>query len=160
MAPTSAIARPSFDGRRNCWGSTATSCGAPASGAPGLGTTRAAGFRQRGAHGLLLAWPAELLGLIHESKHRWDGTGLRRLRRAQNHRHRYHALRERIVTQEELIIPHPGMRERKFVLLPLIELDAGLKDPVSGRLFLEYLAQLPPQGIYPLGQGIYDAPCP
>ncbi|MEL7556839.1 2-amino-4-hydroxy-6-hydroxymethyldihydropteridine pyrophosphokinase [bioreactor metagenome] len=67
---------------------------------------------------------------------------------------------ERIVTQEELIIPHPGMRERKFVLLPLIELDAGLKDPVSGRLFLEYLAQLPPQGIYPLGQGIYDAPCP
>ncbi len=67
---------------------------------------------------------------------------------------------DRIITTEDLTIPHPGMRERKFVLLPLAELDAGLKDPVSGRLFLEYLAQLPPQGIYPLGQGIYDAPCP
>ncbi|MDX9826579.1 MAG: 2-amino-4-hydroxy-6-hydroxymethyldihydropteridine diphosphokinase [Spirochaetia bacterium] len=66
----------------------------------------------------------------------------------------------RIIAQENLIIPHPGMRERKFVLLPLVELDAGLIDPVSGLPFLEYLAALPPQGIYPLGQGIYDAPCP
>ena len=66
----------------------------------------------------------------------------------------------RIIADEKLIIPHPGMRERKFVLLPLAELDAGLTDPVSGRPFLEYLAELPPQGIYPLGQGIYDAPCP
>jgi 2-amino-4-hydroxy-6-hydroxymethyldihydropteridine diphosphokinase len=67
---------------------------------------------------------------------------------------------ERIITEENLIIPHPGMRERKFVLLPLVELDAGLVDPVSGRPFLEYLAELQPQGIYPLGQGIYDALCP
>jgi len=67
---------------------------------------------------------------------------------------------QRIIAEEKLIIPHPGMRERKFVLLPLAELDSGLLDPVSGRPFLEYLAELPPQGIYPLGQGIYDAPCP
>jgi len=66
----------------------------------------------------------------------------------------------RIIAQEGLIVPHPGMRERKFVLLPLVELDSTLIDPVSGRRFEEILAELPPQGIYPLGQGIYDAPCP
>lgn len=66
----------------------------------------------------------------------------------------------RIIAEEDLIVPHPGMRERKFVLLPLVELDSKLKDPVSGRLFKDFLAELPPQGIYPLGQGIYDAPCP
>ncbi len=65
-----------------------------------------------------------------------------------------------IIAQEGLIVPHPGMRERKFVLLPLVELDSALTDPVSGRRFEEILAELPPQGIYPLGQGIYDAPCP
>jgi 2-amino-4-hydroxy-6-hydroxymethyldihydropteridine diphosphokinase len=58
---------------------------------------------------------------------------------------------ERIIARENLVIPHPGMRERKFVLLPLVELDPGLKDPVSGRLFLEFLAALPPQGIFPAG---------
>jgi len=52
------------------------------------------------------------------------------------------------------------MRERKFVLLPLVELDPSLADPVSGRLFTDYLAELPPQGIYPYSPCIYDAAYP
>ncbi len=65
-----------------------------------------------------------------------------------------------IIAEPDLIIPHPGMRERKFVLLPLIELDPDLADPVSGRPFREFLAELPPQGIYPAWTCRYDAVYP
>jgi 2-amino-4-hydroxy-6-hydroxymethyldihydropteridine diphosphokinase len=66
----------------------------------------------------------------------------------------------RIIAEDDLIVPHPGMRERKFVLIPLLQLDPGIRDPVSGRNFMEYLAELPPQGIYPAGSCIYDAVYP
>jgi len=66
----------------------------------------------------------------------------------------------RIIEGGNLIIPHPGMKERRFVLLPLSELDPSLTDPVSGRLFTDFLAELPPQGIYPYGSRIYDASYP
>lgn len=66
----------------------------------------------------------------------------------------------KIIASDHLVIPHPGMRERKFVLLPLIELDPNLVDPVSGKLFMDFLAELPPQGIYPYGPCIYDASYP
>ena len=65
-----------------------------------------------------------------------------------------------IVAEPDLIIPHPGMRERKFVLLPLVGLDPDLADPVSGRLFRDFLAELPPQGIYPAEPSLYDAVYP
>ncbi|HWR10929.1 MAG TPA: 2-amino-4-hydroxy-6-hydroxymethyldihydropteridine diphosphokinase [Rectinemataceae bacterium] len=67
---------------------------------------------------------------------------------------------ERIIADDDLVVPHPGMRERKFVLLPLLELDPGLLDPVSGRAFRDFLAELPPQGIYPAVDRIYDAAYP
>ena len=38
-------------------------------------------------------------------------------------------------------IPHPRMRERAFVLMPLVELDALLRHPVSGELLQEILAR-------------------
>lgn len=34
---------------------------------------------------------------------------------------------------EGLELPHPGLRERAFVLAPLLELDPGLADPRDGR---------------------------
>ncbi len=37
-----------------------------------------------------------------------------------------------ILDEPELILPHPRIRERLFVLSPLVELDPGLKDPVTG----------------------------
>jgi 2-amino-4-hydroxy-6-hydroxymethyldihydropteridine diphosphokinase len=42
---------------------------------------------------------------------------------------------EQVVETERLIIPHPLMSERLFVLVPLLELDPDLKDPRSGRPF-------------------------
>jgi 2-amino-4-hydroxy-6-hydroxymethyldihydropteridine diphosphokinase len=65
-----------------------------------------------------------------------------------------------IEADPDLIIPHPGMRERKFVLLPLAELDPEITDPVSGRPFRDFLAELPPQGIYPVRACRYDAMYP
>ncbi|MHB0896228.1 MAG: 2-amino-4-hydroxy-6-hydroxymethyldihydropteridine diphosphokinase [Spirochaetales bacterium] len=67
---------------------------------------------------------------------------------------------DRIISDDTLIIPHPGMRERKFVLLPLFQLAPDLIDPVSGRAFQEFLAELPPQGIYPERSSLYDAAYP
>jgi 2-amino-4-hydroxy-6-hydroxymethyldihydropteridine diphosphokinase len=43
---------------------------------------------------------------------------------------------------EELEIPHPRYRERRFTLAPLAELNPGLKDPVTGRTMAEMLATL------------------
>jgi 2-amino-4-hydroxy-6-hydroxymethyldihydropteridine diphosphokinase len=63
---------------------------------------------------------------------------------------------DRIVRSERLMLPHPCMEERRFVLLPLLELDAALYHPVSGLPFLTSLAALPAQGIYLLRSRSYD----
>lgn len=65
-----------------------------------------------------------------------------------------------IIATKRLIVPHPGIRERKFVLLPLLELDSTLRDPVTGTLFQNILARIPRQGIYPIVSKRYDAPYP
>jgi len=62
----------------------------------------------------------------------------------------------KIVTEPDLIIPHPGLAERKFALLPLLELDFGLTHPGLGIALKELAASLPPQGIYPLKDYRYD----
>lgn len=67
---------------------------------------------------------------------------------------------ERIIVEDGLVVPHPGMRERKFVLLPLLELDPELLDPVSRKPFSSLLAALPPQGIYPFRRPRYHGPYP
>jgi 2-amino-4-hydroxy-6-hydroxymethyldihydropteridine diphosphokinase len=43
---------------------------------------------------------------------------------------------------EELEIPHPRYRERRFTLAPLAELNPAMKDPVTGRTMAEMLATL------------------
>jgi 2-amino-4-hydroxy-6-hydroxymethyldihydropteridine diphosphokinase len=48
----------------------------------------------------------------------------------------------------ELTIPHPGLRERAFVLVPLLELDAGMKDPADGTELGTLLPGVAGQGIY------------
>jgi 2-amino-4-hydroxy-6-hydroxymethyldihydropteridine diphosphokinase len=47
-----------------------------------------------------------------------------------------------------LTIPHPGLRERAFVLVPLLELDEGIADPADGTLLKERLPAVAGQGIY------------
>jgi 2-amino-4-hydroxy-6-hydroxymethyldihydropteridine diphosphokinase len=46
---------------------------------------------------------------------------------------------DRIVEEQDLVIPHPGLTERHFVLRPLLDIDTALCDPrsrvpLSGRL--------------------------
>lgn len=41
------------------------------------------------------------------------------------------------IDTETLTIPHPRMRERAFVLVPLVELSPECSDPVTGRRFQE-----------------------
>ena len=52
-----------------------------------------------------------------------------------------------IVQSEELEIPHPRFRERRFVLAPLAELNPDLRDPVSGQQVKALLAGITGQTV-------------
>ena len=47
-----------------------------------------------------------------------------------------------VLQTDELILPHPAMAERRFVLEPLAEIAPAMVDPVSGRTVAEMLARL------------------
>ena len=40
---------------------------------------------------------------------------------------------QEVVRERHLQIPHPGLRRRKFVLVPLNEILPGFRDPITGR---------------------------
>jgi 2-amino-4-hydroxy-6-hydroxymethyldihydropteridine diphosphokinase len=63
---------------------------------------------------------------------------------------------DRLIALPGLIVPHAGLRDRKFALLPLLELAPHLRDPASGEAFSTILSRLPPQGIYLIEGGGYD----
>ena len=47
-----------------------------------------------------------------------------------------------VVDEPDLIIPHLGLRERRFVLAPLSEIAPDARDPVTGRTVSDLLARL------------------
>ena len=53
---------------------------------------------------------------------------------------------------DDLRIPHPGISERRFVLVPLLELSPDLRDPRTGEPFAAQLARLQDSG------GVYSSP--
>ena len=62
----------------------------------------------------------------------------------------------RIVRDENLTIPHPGIEERQFVLIPLLELAPQLRHPQTGIPLRDVSARLPPQGVYIYREGNYN----
>ena len=54
----------------------------------------------------------------------------------------------KIIREKDLSIPHPHMKERQFVLIPLLELEPNLADPETGRPLAESLHALEDQGVY------------
>jgi 2-amino-4-hydroxy-6-hydroxymethyldihydropteridine diphosphokinase len=54
---------------------------------------------------------------------------------------------ESVIDTEELVVPHPRMTERRFVLEPLAELAPELRHPVSRRTIRELLAATAGQAV-------------
>lgn len=48
----------------------------------------------------------------------------------------------RVVDEPGLELPHPRMADRPFVLVPLLELERGLREPGTGRSYAELLSRL------------------
>ena len=49
---------------------------------------------------------------------------------------------EQVLNTPDLVVPHPRMHERGFVLIPLAEIAPNCRDPVSKKYISEVLAQL------------------
>lgn len=52
-----------------------------------------------------------------------------------------------VIDEPDLIIPHPRMTERGFVLVPLVEIAPRLTDPRTGAFYSDFLAGRS-QGVY------------
>lgn len=52
-----------------------------------------------------------------------------------------------VVHTPRLVIPHPRLASRRFVLEPLAQLAPGLRHPVSGRTVSEMLAEVKDQAV-------------
>jgi 2-amino-4-hydroxy-6-hydroxymethyldihydropteridine diphosphokinase len=53
-----------------------------------------------------------------------------------------------VIDSNDLVVPHRRMIERKFVLLPLLELAPDILDPVTGIPLFDFFTKLEDQGIY------------
>jgi len=65
-----------------------------------------------------------------------------------------------MIIQEEptLVVPHPLLTERKFALLPLLELEPEARDPHSGVPYWQIYENLEVQGIYYADFDDYNLP--
>ena len=61
---------------------------------------------------------------------------------------------DHVIDEEDLTIPHPLMHMRKFVLIPMVQLDTDLVHPVFGRTMSELFDDLTEEGqaIMPIGR--------
>jgi GTP cyclohydrolase IV len=61
---------------------------------------------------------------------------------------------ELCITQENLIVPHPRMAERAFVLVPLAEIAPDAVDPGSGQTVQELLNAVSQEGVHKLASSL------
>ena len=54
----------------------------------------------------------------------------------------------KIIKENILKIPHVSIKERSFVLIPLLELDSDLNDPYTGIKYSLFLEKIEKQGVY------------
>ncbi len=54
---------------------------------------------------------------------------------------------QELVEEPDLMLPHPYIKERAFVLVPLLELDEKLLDPKTGQPYSQALVSLSQEGI-------------
>jgi 2-amino-4-hydroxy-6-hydroxymethyldihydropteridine diphosphokinase len=47
------------------------------------------------------------------------------------------------IDAEDLLVPHPRMQERAFVLIPLLELEPSITHPADGTPFNRFLDEIP-----------------
>jgi len=52
----------------------------------------------------------------------------------------------KVIEETELRVPHPLMHQRRFVLMPMAQLNPGLVHPVLGRSMADLMEDLPAEG--------------
>lgn len=63
---------------------------------------------------------------------------------------------DQVVKLPHLQVPHPRMRERAFVLVPLAEIAASWRDPITGEAIATLLSRVDPIGV----QCLPESECP
>lgn len=58
-----------------------------------------------------------------------------------------------VLRSGRLMLPHPRMCERSFVLFPLHEIAPNWRDPIHNRLILEWIARIPYKDVEVLFRG-------
>lgn len=59
---------------------------------------------------------------------------------------------QEMIAEPDLHVPHPLLRERAFVLVPLVEIAPHWRDPVSGQSVQTLCQAVDPSGVQRLGQ--------
>lgn len=57
----------------------------------------------------------------------------------------------KILKTAELTLPHPEIKKRQFVLIPLLEIFPDFAEPLNGEFYKNILLSLPDQGVRKLG---------
>jgi 2-amino-4-hydroxy-6-hydroxymethyldihydropteridine diphosphokinase len=52
-----------------------------------------------------------------------------------------------IINEADIAVPHPRLKERRFVMEPLLELSPDIAEPGTGLSYRDFCAALPDQGV-------------